>query len=58
MKIFKRIWNRIRFGKIYSVTKGTVAGHVCEVAYYGRNNKLIGWWAYGYFDPNFPYRGD
>ena len=45
----------IYFGKITQETKGYIAGCIAEIAYYGRGKKLIGYWAYGYYDPSFPY---
>ena len=54
----KRIWQKIRFGKITAKTIGTAGDNVpAEVEYYGRGGKVIGFWAYGYFDPKYPYQG-
>lgn len=54
----KRFWRWIRFGHIREEIKGEVANVVSEIAYYGRGNKLVGYWAYGHFDPNLPYQGE
>ena len=53
----KRIWHRIRFGKIKTKTIATVANVPAEIEYYGRRGKIIGFWAYGYFHPSYPYQG-
>jgi hypothetical protein len=36
------------------------AGHniPAEIEYVNRKGEVIGFWAYGYFDPNYPYQGD
>lgn len=51
-------WRWIRFGTITEHVVGT-AGHgvVAEVEYRGRGNKVVGYWAYGYFHPAYPYQG-
>ena len=33
-------------------------GAVSEVAYIGRFGRIVGYWAYGHFDPAMPYRDD
>lgn len=55
--MLKSIWNLIRFGKITSTVKSDINGIACEIEYYGRNGKVIGYWAYGSFDPYYPYQG-
>jgi len=53
----KKWWQWIRFGKIIEVVKSIDGGVVSELAYYDRFNRLVGYWAYGSFDPTLPYRG-
>ena len=48
----------IRFGKITEHVTDRIEGTVCEVEYRGRGGKVVGFWAYGYFCPDYPYRGD
>lgn len=55
MKLLKLLLNLVRFGKVTAVTKCTIEGIPAEIAYYDRRGRLIGWWAYGYFDPSMPY---
>ena len=55
-KFFRKIYNKIRFGHIRPVVKYTVAGTVAEIAYFDSKGKVVGYWAYGHFDPSFPYR--
>lgn len=51
-------WNWIRFGDITERVVGTAGdGVVAEVEYRGRRGTVVGYWAYGGFDPAFPYRG-
>ena len=48
----------VRFGTITEHTTATAGDNVtAEVEYRGRHGKVVGYWAYGYFDPNLPYQG-
>lgn len=43
--------------KITERVEGTVGdGVVSEISYW-KNGKMIGFWAYGYYDPGYPYAG-
>lgn len=60
--ILKRIrfyWNRFLdwcyFGNVTSHTKAIDGGVESEIEYRGRNNKIVGYWAYGSYDPSLPY---
>lgn len=55
MKWMRRVYNWIRFGMVHGVVKGEVGGVVSEIAYYDRRGRMVGYWAYGYFDPSMPY---
>jgi hypothetical protein len=56
--MLKRLWMRIRFGKIIGVITATAAdGVIAEIKYYNRRCKTIGYWAYGAYDPAGPYTG-
>lgn len=50
-------WQRLRFGEIRQEIRSIDGGVASEVAYYGRNGVLVGYWAYGSFDPWMPYQG-
>jgi hypothetical protein len=56
-KLIKKLYIYIRFGRITQRTVDSINGRPCEIAYYDRNGKMIGYWAYGYFDPEGEYRG-
>jgi hypothetical protein len=47
----------ILIGKPSPVVTGQIEGHACEVEYYGRFGLQVGFWAYGSFDPQYPYQG-
>lgn len=48
----------VRFGTITSEVKGYAGGGVvCEIEYRGRRGQVVGYWAYGHFDPTGPYQG-
>jgi hypothetical protein len=48
----------LRFGTITERVVDFAGGGIpCEIEYRGRGGKLVGYWAYGNFDPAFPYRG-
>lgn len=48
----------IRFGKIKATVKATDGGVASEIEYTGRFGRVVGYWAYGFYDPAFPYQGD
>lgn len=53
----KTIWNRIRFGTITERVVCHIDMSAAEIEYTGRRGRRVGYWAYGYFDPNLPYQG-
>ena len=53
----KRLWERLRFGEMREEVKSIDGGVVSEFAVIGRGGKTVGYWAYGGFDPSYPYRG-
>lgn len=59
MKWLRRKWNYLRFGVITSHVTGT-AGHnvAAEIEYRDRRGRVIGFWAYGHWHPDYPYRGE
>lgn len=46
----------IRFGRL---TERVMMNdwYVAEIEYKDRNGRQVGYWAYGYFEPNQPYQG-
>jgi hypothetical protein len=51
-------WQWIRFGDVTEKVVDFAGDHVvAEVEYRGRGGKLVGYWAFGSFDPSFPYQG-
>jgi len=58
MSMLKTIYVWIRFGRITEKVVGT-AGHgvPAEIEYRGRFGRVVGYWAYGSFDPYLPYKG-
>jgi len=53
----QRTWLWLRFGDITETVKSVDGGVASEVEYRGRNGKVVGYWAYGSFDPAYPYQG-
>ena len=47
----------LRFGKIDLVVVENINGTPCKISFKDRNGKEVGYWAYGYFHPKYPYRG-
>ena len=58
MKTIKRFLNFVRFGRIYTEIKSIDGGVASEIAYIGRNGVVVGYFAYGSFDPSMPYKGE
>lgn len=49
---------KVRFGEITSKVVGTAGDNIpAEIEYYGRGGKVVGFWAYGYYRPKYPYQG-
>jgi hypothetical protein len=57
MKWIKKLWYRIKWGDIQFVVKCFIDYTPCEIEYYDRKGNVIGYWAYGSFDPAMPYQG-
>lgn len=55
-RLVKPIWNRVTSKVISSVDVGVGQGIPCEIEYFDDLGREIGYWAYGSFDPNGPYR--
>ena len=55
--MIKKIWFWIRYGKVKSEVKSTDGGRISEESFMGRNGRRVGYWAYGSFDPGYPYQG-
>lgn len=55
-RFLRKVYNSIRFGRVRPVVKDTVAGTVAEIVYFDNKGEIVGYWAYGHFDPSFPYR--
>ncbi|MEX3984283.1 hypothetical protein AB4Y45_35590 [Paraburkholderia sp. EG287A] len=51
-------WEWLRFGKITEHVTDRIEGIACEVEYRGRGGKVVGFWAYGFFCDDYPYRGN
>lgn len=46
------MWGTIREGTYY-----LDGGFISEISYIGRNGRIVGYWAYGYWQPDCPYHG-
>ena len=53
----KRIIRWLRFGSITEHVRAIDCGVPSEIEFTGRFGKVIGYWAYGYYDLNYPYQG-
>ena len=51
------IWD-LRFGNLRETVTGWAGDHIpAEIEYRDKDNVLVGFWAYGSWDPYHPYRG-
>ncbi len=58
-RALRRAINFARFGRVTSKVVGWIDGYQpCEIEYYDYLGRVIGYWAYGHFDPSYPYRED
>ena len=55
--MLRRLWLWLRFGRVTEHVKAVDGGVPSEIEYRGRFNRVVGYWAYGSFDPQGPYRG-
>ena len=51
------IENAINHGYVSSKVMAIEQGHVTEEAFYDANGNMIGYWAYGHYDPAYPFQG-
>ena len=47
----------LRYGTVQERVICRHEGTACEVEFTGRGGRVIGYWAYGVFDPRLPYQG-
>lgn len=53
----KDLYLWLRFGKITSRVEERINGVVSQEIFYDKDGKIVGYWAYGYYAPNLPYKG-
>lgn len=53
----RKAWQWARFGSIVKKVVSIDGGLASEIEYRGRGNLIVGYWAYGYFDPKMPFKG-
>lgn len=57
MRFIRMLYNKIRFGEVEFITTEKVSGHVAEYEVRRKKDgKLVGYFAYGYYDPNLPFK--
>lgn len=56
LKHTKRIYYRLRFGKVHYNVKSVDGSVPFEYEILDKNGNLVGYWAYGHYDPSLPYR--
>lgn len=54
----RAFWRWVRFGTITERIKDSINGIPCEIEYVGRRGRVVGFWAYGCWDPAGPYQGE
>lgn len=50
-----RIYCFLRFGTVTELIKSVDGGCVSEIQFSDRNGDVVGYWAYGSFDPALPF---
>lgn len=53
----KTLYTKVRFGQITETIMSVDGGVVSEIEYRDRKGVVVGHWAYGSFNPKYPYRG-
>ncbi len=55
---FRHGWLWLRFGTISERVVAYAGDYIpAEIEYRGRHGRVVGYWAYGAFDPAYPYQG-
>lgn len=49
-----RLYRLLRYGRLKARIESAMEFQVCEESYRDRKGRIVAYWAYGYFDPNFP----
>ena len=57
MKYLYKLYVKNRFGRLSYGRVVFVEGYEAEYEVLDRNNKVVGYWAYGHYDTRLPYRG-
>jgi hypothetical protein len=52
-----KAFNWLRFGTLQPIVTKTEHGFASEIAFFGRNDKLVGVYSYGYYYTTLPYKG-
>lgn len=55
--MLRRLWLWLRFGRITEHVLAVDGGVASEIELHDRFGRVVGYWAYGFYDPHFPYRG-
>ena len=55
--IILSFWFVAIYGKITIKVEDSIDWRECERSYWARG-RLVGYWAYGYYDPELPYQGN
>ena len=53
-----KLWYWLRFGKITERKISGGYGYCDEVEFVGRGGRVVGQWAYGRWNPAYPYKGE
>lgn len=57
-RLIRREYVSIRYGQLTENVVGTAGDNVAaEIEYVDKKGRLIGFWAYGYWHPDYPYQG-
>lgn len=57
MRFIRMLYNKIRFGEVEFITTEIVSGNVAEYEVMRKKDgKLVGYFAYGYYDPKLPFK--
>lgn len=57
MRFIKKLLFTLKYGKLTQNVVCTIGGHDCEIEYVDKNDRVVGYFAYGNFDPQLPYVG-
>ena len=57
VEIYRKEEFTSKYGEMREVIVDRIESIVTEIKYVDKDDKILGYWAYGHFEPGLPYQG-